>query len=50
MAMCYVTCIVAGTRTYDQVPRFLKAKVKALLISMDLIELLPENERPSLDA
>lgn len=50
MAMCYVTCIVAGTRTYNQVPRFLKAKVKELLISMDLIELLPENERPSLDA
>lgn len=46
MAMCYVTCIVAGTRTYEQVPRFLKAKVKELLISMELEDLLPENERP----
>lgn len=46
MAMCYVTCIVAGTRTFEQVPRFLKAKVKELLISMELEDLLPENERP----
>lgn len=43
MAMCYVTCIVAGTRTYKQVPRFLKAKVKELLISMDLEELVIED-------
>lgn len=42
MAMCYVTCIVAGTRTFKQVPKFLKAKVKELLISMDLEELVVE--------
>lgn len=42
MAMCYVTCIVAGVRTYAQVPKFLKAKVKELLISMELEELVIE--------
>ena len=42
MAMCYVTCIVAGLRTYKQVPQFLKAKVKELLIGMDLAELVTE--------
>lgn len=42
MAMCYVTCIVAGVRTYAQVPKFLKAKVKELLISMELEELVVE--------
>ena len=39
MAMCYVTCIIAGVRTFKQVPQFLKAKVKELLIAMDLEEL-----------
>ncbi|MDU1266016.1 MAG: CD1375 family protein [Peptostreptococcus sp.] len=43
MAMCYVTCIVAGVRTYKQVPNFLKAKVKELLIAMDLGELVKED-------
>lgn len=43
MAMCYVTCIVAGVRTYKQVPSFLKAKVKELLIAMDLGELIKED-------
>ena len=43
MAMCYVTCIVAGVRTYKQVPNFLKAKVKELLIAMDLGELIKED-------
>jgi len=43
MAMCYVTCIVAGVRTYAQVPKFLKAKVKELLIAMDLGELVKED-------
>lgn len=42
MAMCYVTCIVAGVRTYKQVPKFLKDKVKELLISMELEELVVE--------
>lgn len=42
MAMCYVTCIVAGVRTFKQVPQFLKAKVKELLIAMDLEELAVE--------
>ena len=42
MAMCYVTCIIAGVRTFKQVPQFLKAKVKALLIAMDLEELVVE--------
>lgn len=28
MAMCYVTCIIAGVRTFKQVPQFLKAKVR----------------------
>lgn len=43
MAMCYVTCIVAGVRTYKQVPAFLKARVKELLIAMDLQELIIED-------
>ena len=42
MAMCYVTCIIAGVRTFKQVPQFLKAKVKELLIAMDLEELVVE--------
>lgn len=42
MAMCYVTCITAGVRTYKQVPQFLKAKVRELLIAMDLEELVVE--------
>jgi hypothetical protein len=42
MAMCYVTCIIAGVRTFKQVPQFLKAKVKALLVAMDLEELAVE--------
>ena len=42
MAMCYVTCIIAGVRTFKQVPQFLKAKVKTLLIAMDLEELVVE--------
>ena len=42
MAMCYVTCIVAGKRTYAQVPAFLKPQVKELLISMELEELVVE--------
>lgn len=42
MAMCYVTCIIAGVRTFKQVPQFLKAKVKDLLVAMDLEELAVE--------
>lgn len=43
MAMCWITCIVAGVKTYKEVPRFLKAKVKELLIAMDLQELIIED-------
>lgn len=42
MAMCYVTCIVAGKRTYAQVPAFLKPQVKELLIAMELKDLVTE--------
>lgn len=42
MAMCYVTCIVAGLRTFKQVPTFLKPQVKELLIGMGLDELVTE--------
>ena len=42
MAMCSVTCIIAGVKTFKQVPQFLKAKVKGLLIAMDLEELVVE--------
>lgn len=42
MAMCYVTCIVHGVRTFKQVPAFLKPQVKELLISMELEELVVE--------
>lgn len=30
MAMCYITCIVHGVRTFKDVPTFLKPKVKAI--------------------
>lgn len=43
MAMCYVTVIVAGLRTYKQVPAFLKEEVKKLLIAMDLADLVTED-------
>lgn len=42
MAMCYVTCIVHGVRTFKDVPTFLKPKVKAILIAMELEELVVE--------
>lgn len=42
MAMCYVTCIIAGVRTFKDVPTFLKPKVKAILIAMELEELVVE--------
>lgn len=42
MAMCYVTCIVAGKRTFKQVPKFLKAEVRELLVSMGLEDLVVE--------
>lgn len=42
MAMCYVTCIVHGVRTFKDVPAFLKPKVKAILIAMELEELVVE--------
>lgn len=43
MAMCYATVIVAGLRTYKQVPAFLKEEVKKLLIAMDLADLVTED-------
>ena len=42
MAMCYVTCIVHSVRTFKDVPTFLKPKVKAILIAMELEELVVE--------
>lgn len=42
MAMCYVTCIVHDVRTFKDVPTFLKPKVKAILIAMELEELVVE--------
>lgn len=42
MAMCYVTCITHGVRTFKDVPTFLKPKVKAILIAIELEELVVE--------
>ncbi|WP_101772315.1 CD1375 family protein [Peptostreptococcus faecalis] len=42
MAMCYVTCIVHGYRTYSQVPVELKEEVKELLIGTGLERLVTE--------
>lgn len=42
MAMCYFTVIVHGKRTFKQVPAFLKAEVKELLIAAGLEELVTE--------
>ncbi len=42
MAELYVSLIIKGLRTYAQVPKFLKPKVKAILIELDLEELIIE--------
>lgn len=42
MATVYVTLIINGYRTYDQVPLILKAQVKEQLIILGLEELITE--------
>ena len=42
MAMCYFTVIVAGMRTFKQVPLFLKEQVRELLLAAELEELIVE--------
>ena len=42
MAMCYFTVIVAGKRTFKQVPLFLKEQVRELLLAAELEELIVE--------
>lgn len=42
MAMIYVALIIKGKRTYKSVPATLKAKVKEILIDLDMPELVEE--------
>lgn len=42
MVDLYVTLIIHELRTYKQVPRFLKPKVKETLIALGLEELVKE--------
>ncbi len=42
MAMIYVTLIIKGLRTYKDVPKVIRAKVKELLIQLELEELIVE--------
>lgn len=42
MAVIYVALIVKGKRTYASVPDTLKAKVKELLIDLEMDELITE--------
>jgi len=42
MVVVYVALIVAGRKTYTQVPAILKEAVKAELIALDLEELTVE--------
>lgn len=44
VAMLWVTRIVAGKKTYKDVPRLLKAQVKELLIEAGLEEFIEEDE------
>ena len=39
MAVIYATLIIKGKKTYSQVPRLLKDKVKEILIDLELPEL-----------
>lgn len=42
MVVVYVALIVAGRKTYAEVPAVLKEKVKAELIALDLGDLVTE--------
>lgn len=42
MAEVYATLIIKGVKTFAQVPRVLKAKVKEVLDALDLSELAAE--------
>ena len=42
MAELYATLIIKGVKTFAQVPRTLKAKVREILIALDLEELCEE--------
>lgn len=42
MVMIYVTLIVKGLKTFSQVPKILKPKVKQMLIDLELEELIGE--------
>ncbi|WP_275891317.1 CD1375 family protein [Ruminococcus sp. OA3] len=42
MAMLWAQQIMLGKRTYDQVPRLLKEKVKEILIDSGCEDLAPE--------
>lgn len=43
LAVIYVNLIIAEKRTFKQVPKFLKPKVRELLIAMELEELIIED-------
>ena len=42
MAMLWTQEIILGNKTFEQVPRLLKEKVKALLINAGMEELITE--------
>ena len=42
MAEVYATLIIKGVKTFAQVPKSLKAKVRDILIALDLEELAQE--------
>lgn len=44
MAVIYVDLIIKGLRTFKQVPKRLKEKVKKLLIELELEEFLEEEK------
>lgn len=44
MVVVYVALIIAGRKTFAEVPAILKDKVKAELIALDLSDLVTEGE------
>ncbi len=42
MAELYATLIIKGSRTYQDVPKLIRDKVKQVLIDLDLEELIQE--------
>lgn len=42
MAVIYATLIIKGKKTFAQVPKILKEKVKEILIDLDMAELAVE--------